>query len=203
MILTYTSGTTGPPKGAMISQANVMFMMATMTGSYTVFDTDEQLGFLPLAHVAGRIFYTFLGITVASVVNLVESPETLVQDLQEVSPTVHFAVPRVWEKQFFRGADHAERVDRHRAPGLQRRHGGRRAPRALPQGGPACAVAAAAVLLLPGAAGTEERAPDAGHRLLPLAFHRRSAHRARSHRLVLGARQAPCTRCTDKPSAPA
>ena len=100
MILTYTSGTTGPPKGAMISQANVMFMMATMTGSYTVFDTDEQLGFLPLAHVAGRIFYTFLGITVASVVNLVESPETLVQDLQEVSPTVHFAVPRVWEKQF-------------------------------------------------------------------------------------------------------
>ncbi|MDE0226320.1 MAG: AMP-binding protein [Gammaproteobacteria bacterium] len=100
MILTYTSGTTGPPKGAMISQANVMFMMATMTDSYTVFDSDEQLGFLPLAHVAGRIFYTFLGIAVASVVNLVESPETLVQDLQEVSPTVHFAVPRVWEKQF-------------------------------------------------------------------------------------------------------
>ena len=100
MILTYTSGTTGPPKGAMISQSNVMFMMATMTGSYTVFDTDEQLGFLPLAHVAGRMFYTFLGITVSSVVNLVESPETMIQDLQEVSPTVHFAVPRVWEKQF-------------------------------------------------------------------------------------------------------
>ena len=100
MILTYTSGTTGPPKGAMISQSNVMFMMATMTDSYTVFNTDEQLGFLPLAHVAGRMFYTFLGITVSSVVNLVESPETMIQDLQEVSPTVHFAVPRVWEKQF-------------------------------------------------------------------------------------------------------
>ena len=100
MILTYTSGTTGPPKGAMISQANVMFMMATLTSSYTVFDTDEQLGFLPLAHVAGRMFYTFLGITAASVVNLVESPETMIHDLQEVSPTVHFAVPRVWEKQF-------------------------------------------------------------------------------------------------------
>ena len=100
MILTYTSGTTGPPKGAMISQGNVMFMMAAMMGSYTVFDADEQLGFLPLAHVAGRVFYTFLGMTAASVVNLVESPETLVQDLQEVSPTVHFAVPRVWEKQF-------------------------------------------------------------------------------------------------------
>ncbi len=100
MILTYTSGTTGPPKGAMISQANVMFMMATLTSSYTVFDTDEQLGFLPLAHVAGRMFYTFLGIASASVVNLVESPETMIHDLREVSPTVHFAVPRVWEKQF-------------------------------------------------------------------------------------------------------
>ena len=100
MILTYTSGTTGPPKGAMISHGNVMFMMSTMTNSYTVFDTDEQLGFLPLAHVAGRMFYTFIGIAVASVVNLVESPETMVQDLQQVSPTVHFAVPRVWEKQF-------------------------------------------------------------------------------------------------------
>ena len=100
MILTYTSGTTGPPKGAMISQRNVMFMMSTMIGSYSIFDTDEQLGFLPLAHVAGRMFYTFINITVASVVNLVESPDTLVRDLQEVSPTVHFAVPRVWEKQF-------------------------------------------------------------------------------------------------------
>ena len=100
MILTYTSGTTGPPKGAMISQANVMFMMTTLTSSYTVFDTDEQLGFLPLAHVAGRMFYTFLGIAAASVVNLVESPETMIHDLREVSPTVHFAVPRVWEKQF-------------------------------------------------------------------------------------------------------
>ncbi len=46
------------------------------------------------------MFYTFLGIASASVVNLVESPETMIHDLREVSPTVHFAVPRVWEKQF-------------------------------------------------------------------------------------------------------
>ena len=59
MILTYTSGTTGPPKGAMISQANMLFMMATLQRCYGVYRTDEQLGFLPLAHVAGRMFYTF------------------------------------------------------------------------------------------------------------------------------------------------
>ena len=100
MILTYTSGTTGPPKGAMISEANMMFMMGTLQGCYGVRPNDEQLGFLPLAHVAGRMFYTFVVIEAGSVVNLVENPETLVRDIQEVSPTIHFAVPRVWEKQF-------------------------------------------------------------------------------------------------------
>ncbi len=100
MILTYTSGTTGPPKGAMISQSNMLFMMNTVQDCYGIFDTDEQLGFLPLAHVAGRMFYTFSAIESGSVVNLVESLETINHDQQEVSPTIHFAVPRVWEKQF-------------------------------------------------------------------------------------------------------
>ena len=100
MILTYTSGTTGPPKGAMISQANMLFMMTTVQSCYGVYDTDEQLGFLPLAHVAGRMFYTFTPIESGCVVNLVESLETINHDQQEVSPTIHFAVPRVWEKQF-------------------------------------------------------------------------------------------------------
>ena len=100
MILTYTSGTTGPPKGAMITQANMLFMMATVQRCYGVSPTDEQLGFLPLAHVAGRMFYTFAPIESGCVVNLVESPETISHDQQEVSPTIHFAVPRVWEKQF-------------------------------------------------------------------------------------------------------
>ena len=100
MILTYTSGTTGPPKGAMISQGNMMFMVQTMQGCYGINHDDEQLGFLPLAHVAGRMFYTFVVIEAGSVVNLVENPETMLQDIQEVSPTIHFAVPRVWEKQY-------------------------------------------------------------------------------------------------------
>ena len=99
MILTYTSGTTGPPKGAMISQGNMIFMMRNLQRIYGVYDTDEQIGFLPLAHVAGRMFYTFCGIECGCVVNLVEEPETFVQDQQEVAPTVAFAVPRVWEKQ--------------------------------------------------------------------------------------------------------
>ena len=100
MILTYTSGTTGPPKGAMISQANMMFMTNTIQNSLGLTEVDRQLGFLPLAHVAGRMLYTFAVICSKSIVHLVENLETIAKDQQEVAPTVHFAVPRVWEKQF-------------------------------------------------------------------------------------------------------
>lgn len=100
MVLTYTSGTTGPPKGAMISHRNMLFMMICLQRCYGAKQTDTQLGFLPLAHVAGRMFYTFMSMASASTVNLVESLETVNQDLQEVAPTIHFAVPRVWEKQY-------------------------------------------------------------------------------------------------------
>ncbi|MFQ5983721.1 MAG: AMP-dependent synthetase/ligase, partial [Woeseiaceae bacterium] len=100
MVLTYTSGTTGPPKGAMISQRNMLFMMNTIQTAYGIFPNDEQLGFLPLAHIAGRMFYTFAPLESCSSTNIVESLETIVQDQQEVAPTVHFAVPRVWEKQY-------------------------------------------------------------------------------------------------------
>lgn len=100
MILTYTSGTTGPPKGAMISQRNMMYMMRNLQQVYGIRPDDEQLGFLPLAHVAGRMFYVFAVIESGSVINLVESPETVLQDQQEIAPTIHFAVPRVWEKHY-------------------------------------------------------------------------------------------------------
>ncbi len=100
MILTYTSGTTGPPKGAMISQRNMMYMMKNLQSVYGIYPHDEQLGFLPLAHIAGRMFYTFAVIEACSTINLIEEPETAVRDQQEIAPTIHFAVPRVWEKQY-------------------------------------------------------------------------------------------------------
>ena len=100
MVLTYTSGTTGPPKGAMISQGNMIFMMINLQRIYGIYPDDDQLGFLPLAHVAGRMFYTSAAIESGCVVNLVEDLETFEVDQQEIAPTVHFAVPRVWEKQF-------------------------------------------------------------------------------------------------------
>jgi long-chain acyl-CoA synthetase len=99
MILTYTSGTTGRPKGAMISHRNVLFQVSSIQGALEFRESDELLGFLPLAHIAGRLFYVFCPIAFVYSVNLVENLETTVENLQQVEPTVHFAVPRVWEKQ--------------------------------------------------------------------------------------------------------
>ncbi|MEM1182839.1 MAG: AMP-binding protein [Acidobacteriota bacterium] len=99
-VLTYTSGTTGPPKGSMISHRNALYQARVVLDDLDIRVGDEQLGFLPLAHIAGRVFYIFCLIGGRCRVNLVESLETTAQDLQEVKPTVHFAVPRVWEKQY-------------------------------------------------------------------------------------------------------
>ncbi|MEM8960134.1 MAG: AMP-binding protein [Acidobacteriota bacterium] len=99
-VLTYTSGTTGPPKGSMISHRNALYQTRVVLEDLDIRPGDEQLGFLPLAHIAGRVFYIFCLLGGRCRVNLVESLETTAHDLQEVEPTVHFAVPRVWEKQF-------------------------------------------------------------------------------------------------------
>lgn len=98
LMLTYTSGTTGDPKGAMISHRNMIFMMRNLQRMYGLTPSDEQLGFLPTAHVAAQMFYNFAVLESCCVINFVEQLETTNQDQQEIAPTVHFAVPRVWEK---------------------------------------------------------------------------------------------------------
>ncbi|MCW0235668.1 MAG: AMP-binding protein [Ferrovibrio sp.] len=101
-ILIYTSGTTGAPKGAMISHRNLVFQMETAGRLLEQGETDEQLSFLPLCHIAERGFTLLWPIRSGSTVNFAESPETIPQNLQEVQPTVFFAVPRLWEK-FYSG----------------------------------------------------------------------------------------------------
>ena len=101
-ILIYTSGTTGAPKGAMISHRNLIFQMENAGKLFEQSDTDEQLCFLPLCHIAERGFSLLWPIRSGSTINFAESPETVAQNLQEVQPTVFFAVPRLWEK-FYSG----------------------------------------------------------------------------------------------------
>jgi long-chain acyl-CoA synthetase len=101
--LIYTSGTTGPPKGAMLTTANIEFVVTTLVegGGFTSpppTDRDVTLSYLPLCHVAERIFTTWFNAAVGVQVNFAESIETVPANLREVQPTILFGVPRIWEK---------------------------------------------------------------------------------------------------------
>jgi len=97
-VLIYTSGTTGPPKGAMLTHRNVMWMGKTISKDNPVYDTDEVMSFLPLCHIFERLFSVFAQITHGYTVNFIESLDTVTDNMTEISPTVGYAVPRIWEK---------------------------------------------------------------------------------------------------------
>jgi long-chain acyl-CoA synthetase len=101
-ILVYTSGTTGPPKGAMHSNRSVTHQMRHANDLFPSSDNEERLVFLPLCHVAERIGGYYVSLALGSVMNFAESPETVPDNLREVQPTAFLAVPRVWEK-FYSG----------------------------------------------------------------------------------------------------
>ena len=97
-VLIYTSGTTGPPKGAMLTHKNVTWMSEAISRDNKVYDTDEVLSFLPLCHIFERLFSVFAHIKHAYTVNFIESLDTVTDNMREISPTVGYAVPRIWEK---------------------------------------------------------------------------------------------------------
>jgi long-chain acyl-CoA synthetase len=99
-ILVYTSGTTGKPKGAMITHANLCSVLSGLSTSLFegVPEGGERIAFLPLCHIAERMIGGYAPIMRRSVTNFVENPETVFENLREIQPHVFFAVPRVWEK---------------------------------------------------------------------------------------------------------
>lgn len=99
-VLIYTSGTTGPPKGAMLSHSNVTWMANAVSKTNEVYPSDEVLSFLPLCHIFERLFSVFVHITYGYIVNFVEKPDTVTDNMGEISPTVGYAVPRIWEKYY-------------------------------------------------------------------------------------------------------
>ncbi len=97
-MVVYTSGTTGPPKGAMLSSRSVLAAADEIVPLLDVSDRDQLLSYLPLCHVAEKIFSLFVPLSTGAVVHFGEAIETVQADLREVSPTVFLGVPRIWEK---------------------------------------------------------------------------------------------------------
>ncbi len=101
-VLVYTSGTTGKPKGAMLTHRNLLSTLAAAPNGLFegLPEGGERVAFLPLCHIAERNFGEYLAILRRSVINFVENPETVFENLREVQPHAFLAVPRVWEKLY-------------------------------------------------------------------------------------------------------
>lgn len=100
--IVYTSGTTGRPKGVMLSHMN---MLSIAHGSLTVVDCYQQdsfLSFLPLSHTLERTAGYYLPMMAGSCVSFARSIPQLAEDLQQVRPTAIIAVPRIFERVYAR-----------------------------------------------------------------------------------------------------
>jgi long-chain acyl-CoA synthetase len=98
--IVYTSGTTGPPKGAMISHSNVLAVIDALDGMKWADDRDVLVAFLPLSHVFQRVAGHFFAMYVGIYSHYTESFDTVVEDIQAKKPTILLAVPRVCEKVY-------------------------------------------------------------------------------------------------------
>jgi len=97
-IIVYTSGTTGQPKGAVISHRNVIAMIRGLAQILNFRHTDSFVSALPLCHIAERMFSLIFPMWAGCTVNFAESVATLQDDMREISPTAFLNVPRIWEK---------------------------------------------------------------------------------------------------------
>ncbi len=96
-LLMYTSGTTGHPKGVMLSHKNLLWAVDALIQTFGYNKEDEIISYLPLSHVVER-GGSYCHLAAGFPISFVENLDTFAQNLQEVRPTVLFAVPRVWEK---------------------------------------------------------------------------------------------------------
>jgi long-chain acyl-CoA synthetase len=82
----------------MLTHDNVIWTCKSLSMSVPVWETDELVSFLPLSHIAERMFSVYMPLHFRYTVNFIESTDTVTENIVEISPTVLFAVPRIWEK---------------------------------------------------------------------------------------------------------
>lgn len=96
-VMPYTSGTTGQPKGVMLTHANVIETSTNANAFDNLNQYDEMIAYLPMAWVGDHIFSFGQSFAAGFCVSCPESPDTVAQDRREIGPTFFFAPPRVFE----------------------------------------------------------------------------------------------------------
>ena len=98
--IVYTSGTTGRPKGVMLSHHNILWNAYAGLRSVEIFPDDVFLSFLPLSHTLERSIGYYLPMMAGARVAYARSIPHLAEDLQTIRPTVLISVPRIYERTF-------------------------------------------------------------------------------------------------------
>ncbi len=114
--LTYTSGTTGPPKGVMLSHANILRNAEAVLAHVPSYREDLYLSFLPLSHAFERTAGYYVPMMCGSTVAFARSVQDLAEDLRRVRPTVLISVPRIYERAYTRmqeGLRHSSKATQH------------------------------------------------------------------------------------------
>lgn len=96
--IVYTSGTTGPPKGVMLTHNNFLSNVSTATGLIESYDADVVLSFLPLSHVLERMSGYYSSVYNGATIAHVQSIDTLLEDIGDIKPHWMVSVPRLYEK---------------------------------------------------------------------------------------------------------
>ncbi len=96
-LICYTSGTTGFPKGAMLSYKNLLKMAANLMEVDPKIEKDEFVSFLPLAWIGEQMMCLSSALLTGFTVNFPEKPETVQENIREIGPTIMFSPPRIWE----------------------------------------------------------------------------------------------------------
>ncbi|TMA23612.1 MAG: long-chain fatty acid--CoA ligase [Deltaproteobacteria bacterium] len=96
-LICYTSGTTGFPKGAMLSFRNLLTMALSLNEVDQRRESDEFVSFLPLAWIGEQMMSIATALAVGFTVNFPEEPETSAENIREIGPHVLFGPPRFWE----------------------------------------------------------------------------------------------------------
>ena len=96
-LIAYTSGTTGFPKGSMLSHSNMLRMAYNLIQVDPKFEDDEFVSFLPLPWIGEQMMGVASALLVGFTVNFPEEPETVTENRREIAPNVMFSPPMIWE----------------------------------------------------------------------------------------------------------